>query len=49
MLFANEYHNYDSHIFAFSDWFSYFITEKTYVEWEIGRSPGDEESSLKGL
>ena len=29
--------------------FSYSITEVTYLEWEIGRYPRDEESPLKGL
>ena len=28
---------------------SYSITEVTYLEWEIGRYPRDEESPLKGL
>ena len=34
---------------SFFGLFSYSITEVTYLEWEIGRYPRDEESALKGL
>ena len=37
-----------AHYFIFG-LFSYSITEVTYLEWEIGRCPRDEESPLKGL
>ena len=49
MLFANEYDDKNGHLFVFSFLFSYFITEMTYVEWEIRRGPGDDEYSPKGL
>ena len=49
MLFANEYDDYNSHSLGFSGLFSNFITETTYLEWEIGKCSGDEEYSLKGL
>ena len=49
MLFANEYDDYNTHYSFFSGLFSYFITKMIYPEWETGRGPGDEESSLKGL
>ena len=48
-LFPNEYDDYDSHLIVFSDLLLYFITEVTYLEWEIGSCNGDEESSMKGL
>ena len=35
--------------YSFFGLFSYSITEVTYLEWEIGRYPRDEESPLKGL
>ena len=49
MLFAKEYDDYHSHLFVLSGLISSFITDMTYLEWETGRYPGDEECILKGF
>ena len=50
MLFAIEFDDYNSHLFVFfSGLFPSFLTEVTYLEWEIGRCNRDDESPLKGL
>ena len=49
MLFANEYDEYNSPLFVSSGLLSYFITEVTYLELEIGRCNRDEQSPLKEL
>ena len=49
MLFANEYDDCNSPLFVSSGLLSYFITEMTYLELEIGRRNRDEESQLKSL
>ena len=49
MLFANENDEYNSPFFVSSGLLSYFITEVTYLELEIGRCNRDEQSPLKDL
>ena len=49
MLFANENDENNSPLFVSSGVLSYFITEATYLDLEIGRCNGDEQSPMKDL